>query len=55
MIAATAVHSTFVMPLTDGDARRSSDERALVVSAQQGSSEAFAALVRLHQRRAYAV
>src|SRR4051812_34395066 len=30
-------------------------ERALVVSAQQGSSDAFAALVRVHQRRAYAV
>ena len=30
-------------------------EQALVVSAQAGASEAFAALVRLHQRRAYAV
>ena len=30
-------------------------ERALVVAAQAGSSEAFAGLVRLHQRRAYAV
>jgi RNA polymerase sigma-70 factor (ECF subfamily) len=35
------------------DAR--ADERALVIAAQRGSSEAFAALVRLHQRRAYAV
>src|SRR5918992_4789566 len=30
-------------------------ERALVVEAQRGSLEAFAALVRLHQRRAYGV
>jgi RNA polymerase sigma-70 factor (ECF subfamily) len=30
-------------------------ERELVVAAQRGSTEAFAALVRLHQRRAYAV
>src|SRR5689334_24975463 len=35
------------------DAR--ADARAVVVAAQQGSSDAFAALVRLHQRRAYAV
>jgi RNA polymerase sigma-70 factor (ECF subfamily) len=56
MTVATAVHSTFTMPSpSDGTPRRSSDERALVVSAQQGSSEAFAALVRVHQRRAYAV
>src|SRR5574338_393237 len=56
MTVATAVQSTFTMPSpSDGNPRRSSDERALVVSAQQGSSEAFAALVRLHQRRAYAV
>ena len=31
------------------------DERALVIAAQRGSSDAFASLVRLHQRRAYAV
>src|SRR5215208_1131073 len=30
-------------------------ERAIVVSAQQGSDDAFAALVRIHQRRAYRV
>ncbi len=30
-------------------------ERELVVAAQRGSSDAFAALVRLHQRRAYGV
>ena len=31
------------------------DERALVLAAQQGEQEAFAELVRRHQRRAYAV
>ena len=36
---------------TDEPAR----ERELVVAAQRGSRDAFAALVRLHQRRAYAV
>src|SRR5690348_18463403 len=56
MTAATAVRTTYTMPAADGGGgRRGSDERALVVLAQQGSSEAFAALVRLHQRRAYAV
>src|ERR687895_1159024 len=38
-------------PSADESAR----ERELVVEAQRGSLEAFAALVRLHQRRAYAV
>ncbi|GAC1686818.1 MAG: sigma-70 family RNA polymerase sigma factor [Gemmatimonadaceae bacterium] len=37
----------------DGDERART--RALVVAAKDGSSEAFAGLVRLHQRRAYAV
>ncbi len=31
------------------------DERAIVREAQSGSADAFASLVRLHQRRAYAV
>jgi RNA polymerase sigma-70 factor, ECF subfamily len=31
------------------------DERALVLAAQRGETEAFGALVRLHQRRAYAI
>src|SRR5689334_23500819 len=35
------------------DAR--ADEKSLVVAAQRGNSDAFAALVRLHQRRSYAV
>ncbi len=30
-------------------------ERAIVIAAQHGSHDAFAALVRIHQRRAYAV
>jgi RNA polymerase sigma-70 factor, ECF subfamily len=30
-------------------------ERAIVVAAQHGSDDAFAALVRIHQRRAYSV
>lgn len=31
------------------------EERSLVIAAQAGNAEAFASLVRLHQRRAYAV
>jgi RNA polymerase sigma-70 factor, ECF subfamily len=34
---------------------RVSDERALVLAAQQGETAAFGALVRVHQRRAYAI
>src|SRR5690242_10605768 len=30
-------------------------ERAIVIAAQHGSDDAFAALVRIHQRRAYAI
>src|SRR5689334_23881852 len=52
MTAATTIELPFGTPSVS-DAR--SDERAVVVAAQQGSSDAFAALVRLHQRRAYAV
>src|SRR4051794_29824000 len=37
----------------DGDG--AATERAVVVAAQRGSDEAFAALVRMHQRRAYSV
>ena len=43
------------MPPVEAGPRRNPDERALVVSAQRGNSEAFAALIRLHQRRAYSV
>ena len=52
LVRETAVRETYVAPSADA-ARR--DERALVIAAQRGSNEAFAALVRLHQRRAYAV
>jgi RNA polymerase sigma-70 factor (ECF subfamily) len=36
-------------------AERPADERALVLAAQRGEREAFSALVRTHERRAYAV
>ena len=37
------------------DAQDRMQEQAFVVAAQRGDTEAFASLVRLHQRRAYAV
>ena len=37
------------------DGSGAASERAIVVAAQGGSDEAFSALVRLHQRRAYAI
>lgn len=52
MTAAIAVRETYTVSTAD-TARQ--DERAMVVAAQRGSAEAFAALVRLHQRRAYAI
>jgi RNA polymerase sigma-70 factor (ECF subfamily) len=39
--------------LADGSA--AAHERQIVVAAQAGSDEAFSSLVRLHQRRAYAI
>jgi RNA polymerase sigma-70 factor (ECF subfamily) len=44
-------------PMTDSpvDLGARTRERELVLAAQRGGKEAFAALVRLHQRRAYAV
>jgi len=42
-----------VLTLPEPSARER--EHALVVAAQRGDAESFAALVRLHQRRAYAV
>lgn len=41
--------------MSDAERADREHEHALVVAAQQGESESFAALVRLHQRRAYAV
>lgn len=44
---------TVFVPTTDPSGRER--EQALVIAAQRGETEAFAALVRLHQRRAYSV
>jgi RNA polymerase sigma-70 factor (ECF subfamily) len=52
MTAAIAIEQPFGMS-SFSDAKP--DERALVIAAQRGSSESFASLVGLHQRRAYAV
>jgi RNA polymerase sigma-70 factor (ECF subfamily) len=41
--------------VTEGDLAPRAAERALVLAAQRGDAAAFAGLVRLHQRRAYAV
>lgn len=51
-VAIALPEKTYTVSTAD-TARR--EERALVIAAQKGSSEAFAALVRLHQRRAYAI
>lgn len=55
MLAAPNLHATpmSLEPPTESEAR--ARERALVVRAQHGSREAFAELVRVHERRAYAV
>lgn len=51
---ATASHAaTQTMPA--GDAPVLSHERAMVAAARAGNTDAFGGLVRLHQRRAYAV
>ena len=42
-------------PMPSGDAPVLSHERAMVAAARAGNAEAFGGLVRLHQRRAYAV
>jgi RNA polymerase sigma-70 factor (ECF subfamily) len=44
---------TVFTPTTDLSARQR--EQGFVIAAQRGDAEAFASLVRLHQRRAYAV
>jgi RNA polymerase sigma-70 factor (ECF subfamily) len=51
-VAIALPERTYTVSTAD-TARR--EERVLVIAAQKGSSEAFAALVRLHQRRAYAI
>ncbi|HMA23243.1 MAG TPA: sigma factor, partial [Gemmatimonadaceae bacterium] len=52
MTAASTIELSYGMTAVP-DARP--DERALVIAAQRGSGDAFATLVRNHQRRAYAV
>lgn len=52
MPAATVLRPPIAFAVMDDSRQR---ERKLVVEAQRGSSEAFAGLVRTHQRRAYAV
>src|SRR5260370_32206740 len=41
--------------MSDRDESSRAEERSLVVAAQAGNGEAFASLVKLHQRRSYAV
>lgn len=53
MLAIAESPTLLTMPAPP-DARAAS-ERAIVMAAQEGSSDAFAALVRTHQRRAYAI
>jgi RNA polymerase sigma-70 factor (ECF subfamily) len=52
MTAALALRPSLAL-MADDSAR--DEERERVIAAQRGSDEAFAALVRSHQRRAYAV
>src|SRR3954467_12396090 len=51
--AATASLATSRMSERDESAK--AESRSLVIAAQAGNADAFASLVRLHQRRAYAV
>src|SRR3954465_11733163 len=51
-MVATTSSPPYLMPTpADGAAA----ERAIVVAAQRGADDAFSALVRIHQRRAYAI
>jgi RNA polymerase sigma-70 factor (ECF subfamily) len=54
MTAAIALEPPWVLPMRS-DAAAGGTERDHVIAAQGGSQAAFARLVRLHQRRAYAV
>ncbi|MBW8770453.1 MAG: sigma-70 family RNA polymerase sigma factor [Gemmatimonadetes bacterium] len=53
MLATKTPQFSSMLAPVDGDG--AATERAVVVAAQRGSDEAFAALVRIHQRRAYSV
>src|SRR6476660_10421727 len=52
MLATAAQSRPLFMPTP---AEGAAAERAIVVAAQRGSDDAFSALVRIHQRRAYAI
>ena len=52
---ATTIELPYRMPSPSSTSDARADERALVVAAQGGDADAFARLVRQHQRRAYAV
>jgi len=54
-MTAIAVQPQLVPPYFMADDARRLSEREHVIAAQRGSEEAFAELVRLHHRRAYAV
>jgi RNA polymerase sigma-70 factor, ECF subfamily len=54
-MTALALGPQLVRPLFMADDARRSSERDFVIAAQKGSEGAFAELVRLHHRRAYAV
>jgi RNA polymerase sigma-70 factor (ECF subfamily) len=54
-MTAAALAYTSPFPMVPSPADEAARERELVVAAQRGSTEAFAALVRSHQRRAYGV
>jgi len=55
MAATTAPLLAPRMPEFSAESDARASERRLVLAAQRGSNEAFASLVRLHERRAYAV
>jgi RNA polymerase sigma-70 factor (ECF subfamily) len=54
-LTASLAFSAPVLVFTPAEPSAREREQALVIAAQRGDAEAFAALVRLHQRRAYAV
>jgi RNA polymerase sigma-70 factor (ECF subfamily) len=55
MLAARPFHTVVSELQLPGEAQLRARERELVLAAQRGDREAFAGLVRLHERRAYAV
>lgn len=55
MAATTAPQLAPCMPDVPAENAARANERTLVLAAQRGSNDAFASLVRLHERRAYAV